>query len=131
MQYIAESKFIRISPRKVRHLANEVKKLRINDALLTLSFSPKKGGLFIKRTLDSAIANAKNNFKVQKDDLVIKSIDITQGPFFKRWRAVSRGASHQYKKRTSHIRVILERIKPIPEKVNVRAVKEKKDGTKS
>lgn len=129
MQYISVSKFIRISPRKVRTLSNQVKKLRINEALSVLSFSSKRAGLLIKGTLESAIANAKNNFNVQKDNLVIKSIDINQGPSLKRWRAVSRGAAHKYSKRTSHIRVILENIKPIPD-LN-KKVKEKKNGTKS
>ncbi len=124
MQILAQSKFIRISPRKIRSLASEVKKLRIDEALQVLAFTPKRGGKLIKKTLESAIANAKNNFKIKKNDLVIQTIDISSGTVFKRWNAVSKGTAHPYKKRTSHIRVILEQIKPI-------LAKEKKNGSKS
>lgn len=111
MEILAVSKFIRTSPKKIRYLAQEVKKLKINEALNVLDFSTKRGAVYIKSTLESAIANAKNNNKIDRENLYIKKIDVTCGTAFKRQRAVARGMSHAYKKRTSHIRVVLETIK--------------------
>lgn len=125
MDIKAELKFAKISPRKMRLLANSIKKMRINDALNTLTFSNKKGAVLIKSVLESAISNAKNNFRINKEDLIIKKIDIFGGPAYKRWRAVSRGVTHEYKKRTSHIKVTLTKIKEIPR------FKEKKNGSKN
>lgn len=118
----AELKFAKISPRKIRLLANSVKKMRINDAFNTLDFSDKHGAVLIKNVLEQALSNAKNNFKVNKEDLIIQTIDVCQGPSYKRWRAVARGSAHEYKKRTSHIKLILTKIKEAP-------VKEKKNGS--
>lgn len=123
----AIAKYARISPKKVRSLANEVKKLRIDDALNVLTFSPKNGAKYIKEVLESAIANAKNNFKIDKSNLLIKSIDVNGGTFFKRWRAVSKGGAHEYKKRTSHIKVVLDEIKKIPVEVK-KEVKARQSG---
>lgn len=126
----SELKFAKISPRKIRLLANSVKKMRINDALNALTFSDKKGAVLIKSVLESAIANAKNNFKINKEDLIFKTIDIFGGPSYKRWRAVARGSAHEYKKRTSHIKITLTKIKEVPvandKKINS---KEKKNGS--
>ncbi len=128
MEIKAELKFARISPRKARLVAANLHKMRLDEALTQLEFSEKKAAGLIKSVLNSAIANAKNNFGINKEDLVIKQVDVLPGPFYKRWRAVSRGAAHLYKKRTSHIKVILTKIKSLPEN---KTDKEKKDGTKS
>lgn len=110
------SKFTRISPKKIQPIAVEAKKLRINDAIDVLRFSKKKGATFILKVLRCALANAKNNFKLDKENLFIKDIKISSGPAFKRWRAIPRGIAHGYKRRTSHIKVILEEIKSLPKK---------------
>lgn len=119
----AQLKFAKTSPRKIRLLANSVKKMRINDALNALSFSEKSGAILIKNVLESAIANAKNNFKINKQDLIIKKIEVFGGPSYKRWRAVARGVTHGYKKRTSHITIELDKVKEVP------ISKEKKNGS--
>lgn len=109
----ALSKSVRISPRKLRIIAQEVKKMRISDALNVLTNSTKRGSSDIKKTLESAVSNAKNNKSLKQDDLVITKIEINAGPKFKRWHAVSKGSAHEYSKKTSHIRVVLDEIKPI------------------
>lgn len=114
----AISKSVRISPKKLRVIATEVKKMRISDALGVLSNSSKRGAVDIKKTLESAIANAKNTKQLKREDLVINKIDINSGPSFKRWNAVSRGSAHAFVKRTSHITVVLNEIKPVKEKKN-------------
>lgn len=129
-------KYGRISPRKVRFIADRVKKMRIDEALTALTFSNKKGAIFIKKALETTLADAKNNFKMLQDNLMIKSIEVNEGPFFKRWRAVSKGSAHGYKKRVSHIKVVLEPIKIVEpkkveeviEKKSIK-IKEKKNGS--
>lgn len=122
----ASSKFSRITPRKMRLVASEIKKLSLNDALERLTFSNKRGAYLLKKVIESAIANAKNNLKIDKNNLFIKQVYISQGTVFKRWKAVSKGAAHGYKKRTSHIKVVLEEMKLIPQiKQKLNEVKEK------
>ena len=64
------------------------------------------------------MSNATNNLKLNSKDLRIKTIEILKGPFYKRWQPVSRGMAHQIKKRTTHIKVILEEKQKTPEKIN-------------
>ena len=111
MEIKAESKYIKISPRKVRLVANTVRGLSLTSALENLTFLRKRAAKPLFKTLKSAIANAVNNFKLKEEDLKIKSIEILKGPVLKRWRPVSRGRAHSYEKKMSHIRVILEEIK--------------------
>ena len=108
MEIKAESKYIRISPRKLQLVAKEVKDLSLKEALENLALLRKKAAKPLLKTLKSAIANAAHNFKLKEEDLKIKSIEVLKGPIFKRWRPVSRGRVHPYQKRTSHIKVILE-----------------------
>ena len=108
MEIKAESKYARISPRKARLVAEKIKNLPLEDALENLAFLRKRTAKPILKTLKSAIANATYNFKLKNEDLKIKSIEILKGPVLKRWRPVARGRAHPYKRRTSHIKVILE-----------------------
>ncbi|MBI5465597.1 hypothetical protein HY946_03220, partial [Candidatus Gottesmanbacteria bacterium] len=75
-----------------------------------LAFLNKAGAKVLLKTLKSAIANAENNLKIKRENLKIKKIEIGEGPRLKRWRAISRGAAHQYKRRTSNIKVVLEEV---------------------
>ena len=106
----AYSKYIRISPKKVRLVAETIAGLSPIAALQQLAFLKKGAAQLVAETLKSAIANAENNLKIKKEDLKIKTIEIGEGPRLKRWRAVARGAAHPYKRRTSHIKVILEEV---------------------
>jgi len=108
MEIVAVAKNVRISPQKVRLVANQIKKMRPQDAIKTLDFIPKGAATSLKKVIVSAIANAKNNFNLSGDTLTFKEISVTKGIVFKRYRAVSRGRVHPILKRTSHIKVILE-----------------------
>lgn len=108
MEIIAESKFVRISPRKVRLVAAAISDLPIKDALAQLVFIKKRAALPILKVLKSAVANAVNNAKVSEDRLHIKSIVVNEGSRLKRFRAAARGHTRPYLKRSSHIRVVLE-----------------------
>lgn len=102
-----------MSPRKVRLVADQIKKYQIAKAVLYLTLLNKRAAQPIKKTLESAIANAVNNFKVNKQDLVIKEIQVLEGITNKRFHFAARGRVRPYKRRRSHITVVLEDKKEI------------------
>ncbi len=108
MQVQAISKNVRISPYKVRLVVNEIKKLPPGDAVKTLDFVKKSASIPVKKTIMSAIANAKNNSNLDENSLKFKEIQVGHGIAFKRYRPIARGRAHSIKKRTSSIRVVLE-----------------------
>lgn len=108
MQYIAEAKNVKISPRKVRLVADSVKDLHIVKAIASLSLMHKRAAIPLRKTLESAVANAVNNHKAEKSALSIKEIMVNEGIRYKRYHFAGRGRMRPYKKRTSHIRIVLE-----------------------
>jgi large subunit ribosomal protein L22 len=108
MEIKAQSKSVRISPRKVRLVADAIRNKSVAQALNALTLIKKRGSGVLYKTLKSAIANAINNAKLKQDSLVIKRIEVDQGSFLKRQRASTRGRAHPYKKRSSHIKIVLE-----------------------
>ncbi|MBI2025808.1 MAG: 50S ribosomal protein L22 [Candidatus Levybacteria bacterium] len=109
MEIIAVSKSVRVAPRKVRLVADAVRKLSVSNALDALSVLNKRAAVALSKTLKSAIANAKNNKNINVEELTIKTIDVLEAPRFKRYRPSTRGRVHPYKKRGSHIKVVLEK----------------------
>ncbi|MCL4353894.1 50S ribosomal protein L22 [Patescibacteria group bacterium] len=107
MEIIAQTKSVRISPRKVRLITDAVRKLSVAQALEALGVVKKRGSLVIEKTLRSALANALNNKNLSEDALFIKAIDVTEGPSLKRFHASTRGRVHPFKKKSSHIRIVL------------------------
>jgi len=103
----AELNNYRQSPRKVRLVVNTIRGKKVSVALTTLSFVPKRAAGPIKKLLESAVANAKHNFKLDPEDLYVKEIMVDPGFTMKRWMPKWRGTAHQIRKRTSHVRVIL------------------------
>ena len=103
----ALTKYVRISPKKMRDLAREIQGLRATEALERLCLNPRKGASLIAKTLKSAIANAENNDNVSSVDLIVISARIDEGPSFRRFRPVSRGSAHPFRKATSHILIEL------------------------
>lgn len=108
MEVVAKSKYVRMSPRKIRLVVDVVKNMSPDKALTTLQFMTKRAAEPLVKTIKSAVANAVNVYKLKEKDLSIKNIQITDGPTFKRGQPVSRGRWHEVKKRTSHITVVLE-----------------------
>lgn len=108
MEVIAYSKAVRMSPRKVALVASVVRGTKAVAALDTLATLDKRAAGPVRKTIESAIANAVNNAKLDRSVLIIKRVEVTQGPAFKRFHPSTRGRVHPYKKRTSNIRVILE-----------------------
>ena len=105
METIAKLRFARISPQKTRLVADQVRGLRVEDALNELAFSAKKPAAVVKKVLESAIANAENNDGADIDELRISRIQIDEGPVLKRMRARAKGRGNRIMKRTSHILV--------------------------
>ena len=104
----AFARYIHVSPRKLRLVADLIRKTRVDAALEQLRFSSKKAALPITKALNSAVANAVHNFNMDKNDLFIKSITIDGGPVFKRYAPRAQGRAFIERKRTSHINIILE-----------------------
>lgn len=104
--YKSTQKFLLVSPRKVRLVVSLIKKLNPLEALEKLPFANKRAAYDLAKVIRSAVANAKAQ-GASDTDLIFKEIQIGQGPSLKRGRAASRGRWHGYKKKMSHISVVL------------------------
>lgn len=107
MEFKAEQKYMLISPRKVRPVVAQIKKLSPSRAVEILPFIKRRASEVLRKVIKSAIANAVAKGS-NPSDLVFKEIQIGEGPRLKRGQPVSRGRWHPIKKRMSHIKVILE-----------------------
>lgn len=107
MQARAEAKHIRISPRKMKAIADLVRGKNIKDARAILKFTPRKGAEIFLKVLNSAVANAENNNHLDVDTLIVKDIYANQGPTLKRWNAGSMGRANPVLRRSSHVGVIV------------------------
>ena len=103
----AKARFIRISPKKARLVTNQLSGLGAEQSLDYLRFINKAAVRPITKLVDSAIANAENNFQLDKKDLYIKKIFVNDGPVLKRWHPRAHGRSAPIRKRTSHIELTL------------------------
>jgi len=108
MEMKATAKSVGISTRKVRLVADTVRNRSVRDAMQILLLLDKRGALAITKTLKSAMANAVNAGKMKEENLFIDRLDVQEGPFLKRYHASTRGRIHPYKRRTSHITIVLK-----------------------
>jgi len=110
-EVVAKLRYLRIAPRKVRLVADLIRKKPVNEALAILDFTRKKAARPLKKLLNSAIANAKNNFQLDPSNLYISKITVDEGPKYKRWMPRARGRADLILKRTSHITLVLTEAK--------------------
>lgn len=103
----AITKYVRISPRKARLAADIIRGLPVGDASAQLQFSTMKGGRLLKKTLDSAVANAESEHDLRREDLKVVEVRVDEGPTLKRGRSKNRGGRHPMMKRTSHFTVVV------------------------
>jgi ribosomal protein L22 len=103
----ASARYVRVAPRKVRHLADQIRGLPIDDARSLLLFSPRGAARDVAKLLDSAAANAENNHDLVADDLKISEIYVDEGPTLRRFRPRALGRATKIDKRTSHISLTL------------------------
>lgn len=108
MEARAIAKYVRMSPTKVKPVADLVRGKNLKDALAILKFTPGKGSQIVEKVVQSAAANAENNFDMNPDDLYVAEIIVNQGPTMKRWRAGSQGRASIILKRSCHVSVTLK-----------------------
>lgn len=111
MEIKASLNQLRMSPRKVRLVADVVRKMKTDKALDQLRFGNKKAALPLLKLVESAIANAVNNYDLDKDNLFIKSIMINEGATLKRWTPKAHGRATTIRKRSCHIHLTLDELK--------------------
>lgn len=107
MEYRATVRYARITPRKLRLVADQVRRKNVNEAQSILRFSSRRGAYFLNKLLNSALANAGQNSEVNLDNLYIAKLLVEAGPILKRWRAAPMGRAAPIKKRTSHATIVL------------------------
>ena len=105
MEATAVLRNVRISPQKVRLVADQVRGMPVEEAEQLLAFSPKKAAHLVKKVLLSAIANAEHNEGADIDELKVATIMVDCGPTLKRGRTRAKGRGTRILKRTSHITV--------------------------
>lgn len=117
MQVRAIAKSVKMSPRKIRLVADAIRELSIEEAFLVLSATPNRAAGPVAKTLESAIANAVTNNSLDKQNLIIDKVMVNEGQAMKRFHPSSRGRVHPYKKRSSHITIVLKekavKVKPV------------------
>lgn len=111
MEITAITNQVRISPRKVRLVADAISHMELDEALETLPLIRKRGASILEKTLKSAVANAINNANLDRRNLTIARIEVTDGPALKRFHASTRGRIHPYKRRSSNVRIVLAEVK--------------------
>ena len=103
----AHTKYIRISPRKVKIVCDLIRGKDTNTAKAILMQTPKAASEVMIKLLNSAVANAENNHEMDPDNLYVSETYANPGPTLKRIRPVSRGRAHRINKRTSHITIVV------------------------
>ncbi len=113
MEARAIARFVRMSPRKVRLVVDQIRGKSVNEAYAILQFSPKAASEPVSKTLRSAVANAQYKAQdqgdvVDVDDLVVREVFVNEGPTLRRFRAAAMGRAAPIRKRTSHITVVVD-----------------------
>lgn len=108
MEVKATARYIRMSPRKVRLVIDVIRGLGVSEARSQLYVMKKAAAEPVSKLLESAIANAQNNFNLNANELYVKRIVADGGPMLDRWRARAFGRAAPIRKRTTHISIILE-----------------------
>jgi large subunit ribosomal protein L22 len=108
----AVTRNMRVSPRKLNLVAESIRNLPAGRALSDLTFSKRRIAKQVKKTLESAIANAENNHQLDVDKLVVKLAEVGRGIVMKRFHARGRGRSATVEKWFSHLKIVVEEREP-------------------
>ncbi|ATO43000.1 50S ribosomal protein L22 [Loigolactobacillus coryniformis] len=103
----AVAKTVRIAPRKARLVMDLIRGKSVAEAIAILKFTPRGASPIIAKVLNSAIANAENNFDLDAESLVVSEAFVNEGPTLKRFRPRAKGSASPINKRTSHITVVV------------------------
>lgn len=112
MEVRAVAKFIRVQPRKVRIIADQVRGVDVHRASGLLRFHTSKGAKVLYKVLTSAVANAMENHNIAPENLRIATIMVDEGPRLKRITARSMGRANRIVKKMSHVTVVVEEFEP-------------------
>jgi len=105
---IARTKYIRMSPHKIRRVLDQIRGRSYQEALMILEFLPYNAGGPVWQVLHAAAANAKHNFGLDKKKLVVSEVFANEGPKLKRIRPRAQGRAYKILKPTCHITVVLK-----------------------
>ena len=105
MEVLARLKGARLSAQKARLVADQIRGKAVEEALLVLTYSPKKGAAIIKKVLNSAIANAEHNEGADVDELKVSTIMVDEGMTMKRIMPRAKGSADRILKRSCHITI--------------------------
>lgn len=122
---IAQLNNLRVSPRKVRLVIDQVRGLNANKALVILEYNLKKPADIIAKLVRSALANAENNFNLDKNSLVISEIQVGEGKTLKRWMPRAYGRASKILKRTSKIKIVLSEEEQVEDIIQKNEIKKR------
>jgi large subunit ribosomal protein L22 len=108
MESRAITKFIRVSPRKVRLVVDQIRGKGVEDALNILKFIPKRSAGIVAKTVRTAVANAENTQSVDVDRLFVKQAKVDEGGMWKRFTSRAQGRATRVRKRLSHVTIVLD-----------------------
>jgi large subunit ribosomal protein L22 len=108
----AHAKFVRMSPRKARLVAEHIRGRSVPEARTVLAFTDRRAARVLEKVLSSAVANAEANHGLDGDELIVEAAFVDEGPVIKRWRPRARGRVARIRKPTCHITI---RLVPAPE----------------
>lgn len=108
MKIKAQLKYLRMSPRKIRLVADAVRGTDARNAAAILTHAPQRAAGPLRKLLKSAVAIGKQQLQLDEDAFVVKDLRVDPGPTLKRWRARAFGRAAVIRKRTSHISLVLE-----------------------
>jgi len=104
----ARVKTVGVSPKNLRNLIDTVRGMKVEDAISNLRFTPIPMARMVRKAVESAVANAENNYEMTRDELRIVKIVADEGPRMKRFKAKPRGRAAPIIKRTSHLTVVVD-----------------------
>ena len=107
MEARAVAKYVRISPRKARLVADAIRGKNVNEALRIVQLSSKKAATTIRKTLESAIANAENNYDIDVDSLHVVRATVDMGRALRRLRPRAYGRANIIRRPTSHVTIVV------------------------
>jgi large subunit ribosomal protein L22 len=108
MKFTAVARYVRVSPRKVRLVMDQIRGKKVGEALNFLLFASPKGASILRKLINSAVANAQQNSGIDVDHLCIEKVFADVGPVLKRFQPHSMGRATRILKRTSHLTVVLD-----------------------
>jgi len=108
MEAKATAKFVRVSPRKARLVADLIRGKKLSEAQTVLKLAKKASAAVVRKVLDSAVANAGQTGVIDVDTLYVKEAYVNLGASLKRFRPSPMGRAHKYRRRSSHITIVVD-----------------------